>query len=98
MTQQTNTQVADQGKPSRTVIGKVISDKMDKTIVVEVERKVMHPIYGKYLRRSSKLYAHDDKNECKAGDLVMIANSRPISKTKNWVLVKVIEKTEAGAA
>jgi small subunit ribosomal protein S17 len=81
-------------KPSRTVIGKVVSDKMDKTIVVEVERKIKHPLYGKYIRRSSRMYAHDDTNTGKTGDLVMIANSRPISKTKHWTLVKVIEQAE----
>lgn len=96
MIEQASTETA-KTKPERTMIGRVISDKMNKTIVVEIERKVMHPIYGKYLRRSTKLYAHDDQNECKSGDLVMIANSRPISKTKNWVLVKVLEKTETQA-
>lgn len=81
-------------EPTRTVVGKVISNKMDKTIVVEVERKIKHPLYGKYVRRSSKMYAHDDKNTCQIGDLVRIANSRPISKTKHWVLVEVIEQVE----
>ncbi|MDR3477992.1 MAG: 30S ribosomal protein S17 [Gammaproteobacteria bacterium] len=80
--------------PSRTVVGKVISNKMDKTIVVEVERKIKHPLYGKYIRRSSKMYAHDDKNTCQIGDLVKIANSRPISKTKHWVLVEILEQVE----
>jgi small subunit ribosomal protein S17 len=79
---------------SRTIVGKVISNKMDKTIVVEVERKIKHPLYGKYIRRSSKMYAHDGDNQCKIGDLVLIANSRPISKTKHWILVKVIEQAE----
>ncbi len=77
----------------RTVIGKVVSDKMDKTIVVEVERKVKHPI-GKYIRRTSKMYAHDADNTCKIGDLVMIKPSRPISKSKHWVLVEIINKAE----
>lgn len=81
-------------KPSRTVVGKVISNKMDKTIVVEVERKIKHPLYGKYIRRSSKMYAHDEQNSCKIGDVVMIANSRPLSKTKHWVLTQVIETVE----
>ena len=98
MTEQVSTEMTEQGKPERTVIGRVISNKMNKTIVVEVERKVMHPIYGKYMRRSTKLYAHDGQNECKAGDVVMIGNSRPISKTKNWTLVKVLEKTETDAS
>jgi small subunit ribosomal protein S17 len=79
---------------SKTVVGKIVSDKMDKTIVVEVERKVKHPLYGKYIRRSSKMYAHDDKNTGKVGDIVLIASSRPLSKTKHWVLVKVLEEAE----
>jgi small subunit ribosomal protein S17 len=85
--QQTQTQ-------TRTVVGKVVSDGMHKTIVVEVERKIKHPLYGKYIRRSSKMYAHDEENTCKVGDLVLIANSRPISKTKHWVLVKIVEQVE----
>jgi small subunit ribosomal protein S17 len=84
----------EQIAPSRTVVGKVVSDKMDKTIVVLVERKVKHPLYGKYIRRSSKMYAHDDKNVCKTGDVVLIANSRPLSKTKHWTLVEVLEPVE----
>ena len=79
---------------SRTIVGKVVSDKMDKTIVVQVDRKIKHPLYGKYINRTSKMYAHDGENQCKIGDLVMIANSRPLSKTKHWVLVKVIEQAE----
>lgn len=73
----------------RTVTGRVISDKMDKTITVLVERRVKHPVYGKYLTRSSKLHAHDENNECKAGDLVTIKETRPVSKSKTWALVKV---------
>lgn len=78
----------------RTVIGKVISNKMDKTIVVEVERKVKHPLYGKYMRRFSKMYAHDSENTCKVGDVVLIQQSRPLSKTKHWVLVQIMERAE----
>jgi small subunit ribosomal protein S17 len=78
----------------RTVVGKVVSNKMEKTIVVMVERKIKHPLYGKYIRRSTKLHAHDDANTCKIGDTVMIASSRPLSKTKHWVLVQVIEQAE----
>lgn len=89
MTEQ-NQVVEDQ----RTVTGKVVSNKMDKTIVVQVERKVKHPLYGKYVRRFSKMYAHDDKNECQTGDLVMIKQSRPISKTKRWTLVEILKKEE----
>ena len=79
----------------RTLTGKVVSDKMDKSITVLIERRVKHPIYGKYVSKSSKVKAHDEKNECNAGDLVTIAESRPLSKTKNWSLVKVEEKSVA---
>jgi small subunit ribosomal protein S17 len=73
----------------RTVTGKVVSDKMDKTITVLVERRVKHPVYGKYLTRSTKLHAHDENNECKAGDVVTIKETKPSSKTKSWALVTV---------
>lgn len=76
----------------RTVTGRVISDKMNKTITVLVERRVKHPVYGKFVRKSSKLHAHDENNECKEGDLVTIAECRPISKSKAWRLVEVVEK------
>jgi small subunit ribosomal protein S17 len=76
---------------SRTLKGKVISHKMAKTAVVRVERQVKHPVYGKYMRRSTKYHAHDPQNVCKEGDIVLIKESRPISKTKSWDLVKVIE-------
>ncbi|MBA4501154.1 30S ribosomal protein S17 [Marinobacterium marinum] len=79
-------------KRTRTVTGKVVSDKMDKTITVLVERKEKHPIYGKFVKRSTKLHAHDEKNECQAGDLVTIAESRPLSKTKTWSLVRIEER------
>ena len=69
---------------SRLATGKVVSDKMEKTITVLIERRVKHPIYGKYMTRSSKLHAHDENNECKHGDLVTIGETRPISKTKTW--------------
>jgi small subunit ribosomal protein S17 len=78
-------------KPVRTLQGRVMSNKMDKTIVVLVVRKIKHPLYGKYIKRSTKIHAHDEDNICKEGDLVVIAVSRPISKTKSWKLVKVIE-------
>lgn len=78
----------------RTVIGKVISVKMNKTIVVQVERKVKHELYGKYMRRFSKMYAHDGENTCATGDVVMIQQSRPLSKTKHWILVEVVERAE----
>lgn len=84
--------MSEQAKESRTVTGRVISDKMDKSITVLVERKVPHPIYGKYVKRSTKLHAHDENNECQMGDLVQIAETRPVSKTKSWTLVKVLER------
>ena len=78
--------------PRRVLEGDVISDKMDKTITVLVERKVKHPLYGKYMIRSSKLHAHDEKNECRSGDVVAISESRPLSKTKTWILQDIVEK------
>ncbi len=82
----------------RTVIGKVISNKMDKTIVVEVERKVMHPLYGKYMRKFSKMYAHDTENVCNIGDVVLIKMCRPISKKKSWALVEVLNQADKEVA
>lgn len=84
--------MAEAEKLVRTLTGKVVSDKMDKSIVVRIERRVKHPVYGKYVSKSSKLKAHDENNECKIGDTVTIAESRPISKTKSWALVKIIER------
>ena len=81
-------------KVLRTKIGRVVSDKMDKSITVLVERRVKHPLYGKYMRRSTKLHAHDENNECGIGDTVSITECRPISKTKTWKLVSVIEKAK----
>jgi len=78
---------------NRTLIGKVVSNKMQKTIVVLVERKVPHPKYGKYVTRRSKRFAHDEASVCHEGDIVMIKEGRPLSKNKNWVLVKVLEKS-----
>ena len=79
-------------KRVRTLTGRVVSDKMDKSIVVLIERRVKHPMYGKYVSKSTKIKAHDEKNDCKEGDLVTISESRPISKSKNWTLVKVEER------
>ena len=79
---------------ARAVTGRVKSDKMDKTITILVERLVRHPVYGKYIRRSTKLHAHDEHNECRQGDLVMVEQSRPLAKTKSWRLVKVLERAE----
>ena len=74
--------------------GRVVSDKMDKSIVVAIERTVKHPIYGKYVKRTTKVHAHDENNECGLGDKVEIAEYRPLSKTKSWTLVKVIAKAK----
>ena len=74
--------------------GIVVSNKMDKSIVVEVERKVKHPKYGKFVKKSSRFVAHDEKNECSEGDKIRIAETRPISKNKCWRLVEIIEKVK----
>ena len=83
--------MTEKTKKIRTLTGKVVSDKMDKTVVVLIERRVKHPVYGKYISKSSKLKAHDDQNVGKLGDTVTISESRPLSKTKSWKLVKVEE-------
>lgn len=83
-----------QQKATRTLIGEVTSDKMDKTITVMVERRVRHPLYKKYVRRSTKLHAHDENNDCSAGDVVSIEQCRPLSKTKSWRLHKILERAE----
>lgn len=76
----------------RTLQGKVVSDKMDKTITVLIERRVKHPIYGKFVKRSTKLHAHDEQNECQIGDTVSVRECRPLSKSKTWTLVSVDER------
>ena len=81
-------------KLRKTRIGFVTSNKMEKTITVIVERKVKHPIYGKFVKKSTKFHAHDEKNECSVGVLVIIMESRPLSKTKRWRLVEVVEKVK----
>lgn len=83
---------AETNKVKRTISGKVVSNKMDKSITVLVERKVKHPIYGKFMRRSTRLHAHDAENACNEGDIVTIAECRPLSKTKCWKLVSVDER------
>ena len=75
-------------------IGVVVSNKMDKSIVVAVERKEKHPIYGKFVKKTTKFVAHDEKNECSVGDTVRIMETRPLSKTKNWRLVEIVEKVK----
>jgi len=84
--------MADQENNVRTITGKVVSDKMDKTITVLVERRVKHELYGKYITRSTKLHAHDENNDCNEGDTVAIVESRPMSKTKTWKLQAIVEK------
>ena len=79
----------------RLLTGKVVSNKMDKTVAVSVERLVKHPMYGKYIRRTTKLLAHDENNECKEGDTVSIKPCRPMSRRKSWVLVRVVERARA---
>ncbi len=78
----------------RTLQGRVVSDKADKSIVVAIERKVKHPIYGKFVKRTTKLHAHDESNQCGIGDTVTIRECAPISKKKSWTLVDVIEKAK----
>lgn len=76
----------------RTLTGRVVSDKMDKTVTVLVERRVKHPLYGKVIRLSKKYHAHDEANECREGDTVVIEECRPLSKTKAWKVTKLVEK------
>lgn len=76
----------------RTVQGRVVSNKMEKSITVAVERKVKHPIYGKFIKRTTKLHAHDETNQCNEGDVVTIRECRPLSKSKNWMLVEIVTK------
>lgn len=83
-----------ENKRKATLTGVVTSDKMHKTITVEIERRLAHPVYKKYMRRTTKVHAHDEKNECKAGDLVTIVQCRPMSKTKTWRLVKIEERAK----
>jgi small subunit ribosomal protein S17 len=87
--------MSDEEHTGRTLIGRVVSNRMTKTVAVRVERQVQHPLYGKIVRRSSKLLAHDEAGECKEGDLVEIAECRPISKRKSWRLERIIERARA---
>lgn len=82
-------------KSARTATGRVVSDKMDKTITVLIERRVKHPVYGKFITRSTKLHAHDESNQCKIGDVVTISETRPYSKSKTWKLERVEESASA---
>lgn len=85
--------MSDDTKKQRVLTGRVVSDKMDKTVTVVIDRLVKHPMYGKYVRRSSKFHVHDENNECKVGDKVTIQQCRPLSKTKSWMLAEVVERT-----
>lgn len=91
-TTQTVTAVESKAKLKRTLTGRVVSDKMNKTVTVLVERRVMHPVLGKVVRRSKKYHCHTENNEFKAGDKVTIEETRPISKTKAWKVTKLVEK------
>ncbi len=79
-------------KGQRTVVGRVVSNKMDKTVSVAIERLIKHPVYGKYIRRTTKVLAHDENNECKSGDRVTISECRPVSKHKAWQVVSVVQR------
>jgi small subunit ribosomal protein S17 len=85
---------SQENKVQRTLTGSVTSSAMDKSITVMIERRIKHPVYGKYINRSTKLHVHDENNECGKGDLVVIEQCRPMSKTKSWKLVEIIEKAE----
>lgn len=78
----------------KVILGKVVSNKMQKTIVVSVERKVMHPKYGKFIKSTSKFKAHDEKNECNINDIVKVMETRPLSKDKRWRLIEIVEKAK----
>ena len=93
MADMTNTEATQRGT-RKTRIGRVVSDKMQKTVVVALERRVPHPVYGKMVTRTRKVKAHDEENSAKAGDLVRIAETRPLSKDKRWRLLDVVEKAK----
>ena len=84
--------MSEEKKIHRTIVGRVVSDKMDKTVSVAIERRIKHPVYGKYIRRTTKVLAHDATNECKAGDRVTISESRPVSRNKSWSVVNIVER------
>jgi small subunit ribosomal protein S17 len=86
--------MSNENKVQRSQVGRVVSNKMDKTVTVRLERLVKHPLYGKYIRRSSKVHAHDETNDCNEGDTVRIAQTRPVSKTKAWAVIEVVERAQ----
>jgi small subunit ribosomal protein S17 len=88
-----NAQVQE-GKLKRTLVGRVVSNKMDKTVTVLVERKVKHPVYGKYVTKSTKLHAHDETNAINEGDVVEITETRPMSRTKTWAVLRVVQAVQ----
>lgn len=81
-------------KQRKTLFGRVVSDSMDKTVTISVERLVQHPIYKKIIKKTSKIYAHDEDNQCKVGDKVKVMSTRPLSKTKRWRVVEIIERAK----
>jgi small subunit ribosomal protein S17 len=92
--EQNNIEVVDSRKNKKQRVGIVTSTKMDKTITISVERKLRHPIYGKFVKKSTKFMAHDEKNECNEGDTVRIIESRPLSARKRWKLVEILERAK----
>jgi len=86
--------MSTENKIQRSQVGRVVSNKMDKTVTVRLERLVKHPLYGKYIRRSSKVHAHDATNDCNEGDTVRISPCRPLSKLKSWQVVEVVERAQ----
>jgi len=90
----TETTETTENEIKRSQVGRVVSNKMDKTVTVRLERLVKHPLYGKYIRRSSKVHAHDENNECNEGDPVRISQTRPISKNKSWLVVEIVERAQ----
>ena len=93
MNEETQT-VAEASKVVRSLEGRVVSDRMDKTATVLVERRIKHPLYKKYIRRSTKLHVHDESNECRMGDTVLISECRPLSKTKSWRLERIVARAD----
>ncbi|UCG72677.1 MAG: 30S ribosomal protein S17 [Chromatiales bacterium] len=94
MSDQDQTAAGTGAKSVRTATGLVVSSKMDKTIAVAIERKVKHPMYGKYIKRTTKVLAHDEQNDCNEGDTVSISECRPLSKNKSWRLVEVVKRAD----
>src|SRR5580693_7826464 len=92
MTNTPNTAAADRRPTRKTRLGRVVSDKMDKTVVVAIERRVPHPVYGKMVTRTTRLKAHDEQNSAKTGDTVRIVETRPLSKDKRWRLVEIVDR------